>query len=325
MENKSHALLAGIFVLLLLLAAAITAIWLGRKDVTYDPFQIVSDLPVGGLSIQSQVRYQGMAVGQVQGLAIDNEKPGLIRIQIGVLPNTPITEGTWAEISTQGVTGISNIDLRDDGANPTRVQSSAAKPYSIPVRPGFFQKLQKSGAGMLEDGAIVLDRMERFVSAENAQAFGEILQNTNTLTANLNQSLATLEPALKALPKLVTQLEGTLARVDKMGDEVNALTQSAQQTLDLLNSPAGPLQQATASLKQLQRSAAQLQASTLPQIEQMIDAISQASRSFSRTADQFEQTPQSLLFGAPPVRPGPGEAGFEGFENFKDVNAGDRQ
>lgn len=168
---------------------------------------------------------------------------------------------------------------------------------------------------MLEDGAVVLEQMERFVSAENAQAFGDILQNTNTLTAKLNQSLATLEPTLKALPTLVDQLEGTLANVNKMGGEVSALTQSAQQTIDLLNSPSGPLQQATASLKQLQRSAAQLQASTLPQIEQMIDAISQASRTFSRTADQFEQTPQSLIFGAPPVRPGPGEPGFNGFKD----------
>ena len=90
MENKSHALLAGIFVLLLLIAAAITAIWLGRKDVTYSPCEIVSTLPVGGLSIQSQVRYQGMAVGQVQGLEIDKDQPGAIRLRIGVLPDTPL-------------------------------------------------------------------------------------------------------------------------------------------------------------------------------------------------------------------------------------------
>ncbi|MFO7748088.1 MAG: MlaD family protein [Orrella sp.] len=314
MENKSHALLAGVFVLLLLIAAAIAAIWIGRKDVTYAPYQIVSNLPVGGLSIQSQVRYQGMAVGQVQGLSIDQDKPGLIRIDIGVLPSTPITEGTWAEISTQGVTGISNIDLRDDGAKPERVSSSASDLYSIPVRPGFFQKLRKSGVGMLEDGEIVLDRMEQFVTAENAKAFSEILQNTNTLTTSLNQSLVALEPTLQSLPALVKQLEGTLAKVDQIGGEVGSLAQSARQTIDILNSPSGPLQQAAGSLKQLQRSAAQLQTSTLPQINQMIESISQASNSFSSTAQEFERAPQSILFGAPPVRPGPGEAGFEGFE-----------
>lgn len=313
MENKSHALLAGIFVLLLLIAAAIAAIWLGRKDVTYTPYGLVSTLPVGGLSIQSQVRYQGMAVGQVEALKIDQDRPGAIRLRIGVAPDTPITEGTWAEISTQGVTGISNIDLRDDGKRPTRVSSSAEHIYDIPVRPGFFQKLQKSGVGMLEDGEMVLDHLDQFVTAENAKLFGQILRNTEALTASLNQSLAGLEPALQALPALVARLEGTLGAVDQVAADVGSLTRSATQTIDILNSPNGPLQQASGALSQLRRSAAQLQSSTLPQINQMIESISQASRTFTATAQELERAPQSFLFGAPSVRPGPGEAGFEGF------------
>jgi phospholipid/cholesterol/gamma-HCH transport system substrate-binding protein len=315
MENKSHALLAGIFVLLLLIAAAITAIWLGRKDVTYNPYEVVSTLPVGGLSIQSQVRYQGIAVGQVQGLEIDQDLPGAIRIRIGVLPNTPITKGTWAEISTQGVTGISNIDLRDDGKMPTRVSSSEAQLYVIPVRPGFFQKLQKSGVGMLEDGEMVLDHLDQFVTAENAKTFGQILKNTELLTASLSQSLTALEPTLKALPALVQRLEGTLGTVDQAAIELKSLTSAAGQTIDFLNSPSGPLQQAAGSLQQLQRAAAQLQSSTLPQIGQMVESISHAAHSFTTTAQEFERAPQSLLFGAPQVRPGPGEPGFEGFNS----------
>lgn len=319
MENKSHALLAGIFVLLLLIAASIVAVWLGRKNVTYMPYEIVSTLPVGGLSVQSQVRYQGMAVGQITALAIDLDRPGAIRLQIGVLPSTPITEGTWAEISTQGVTGISNIDLLDKGKAPTLMSSSAQKPYIIPLRPGFFQKLQKSGVGMLEDGEMVLDHLDQFVTAENAVRFGQILKNTEELTASLGQSLKGLEPTLLALPTLVHRLESTLGTVDLAALELKSLTHSAGQTIDILNSPSGPLHQAAGSLSQLQQSAAQLQSSTLPQINQMIEAISQASRSFTTIAQDFERAPQSVLFGAPRVRPGPGEPGFEGF------NQGSRQ
>jgi phospholipid/cholesterol/gamma-HCH transport system substrate-binding protein len=171
MENRSHALLAGLFVLALLAAAAVAAIWLGRKDVTYEPYELVSMYPVAGLSVQSQVRYQGMAVGQVQQVSLDSEKPGAIRVRIGVLPDTPITRGTWAEVATQGVTGISNIELRDDGKNPKRVTTSATDPYHIPVRPGFFQKLQILGVGMLEDADAVLDDIRVFLSSENAERF----------------------------------------------------------------------------------------------------------------------------------------------------------
>jgi phospholipid/cholesterol/gamma-HCH transport system substrate-binding protein len=313
MENRSHALLAGIFVVLLVAAATLAAIWIGRKDVVYTPYEMVTRLPVGGLSIQSQVRYQGMAVGQVQGLSIDQDEPGVIRIRIGILPQAPITRSTWGEISTQGVTGISNIDLRDDGASTERVASSAADLYEIPVRPGFFQKLQKSGVGMLEDGERVLDELEVFLSPENAKAFGQIMQNTAELTAALKQTALALEPTLKELPALVLSLQGTLKKVDGLSDDFSSLAQSARQTVNFLNSPSGPLNQAAKSLAQIEQSAVQLQSSTLPEINRMIDDIAQASRSFTSTARTLQRAPQSVLFGAPPQRPGPGEPGFEGF------------
>jgi len=313
MENRSHALLAGLFVLLLTAAAAMTAIWLSRKDVTYESYVLVSKYPVAGLSIQSQVRYQGMAVGQVQGLAIDRDNPGTIRVKIGVIPDTPITKGTWAEVATQGVTGISNIDLRDDGQEPERVSSTLSNPYEIPVRPGFFQKLQAAGVGMLEDGEAVLDDLRVFVSEENAHRFAQVLDNAQKLAGNLNDSVTQLKPAIDALPGVMAKLDQTLSEFDKFGAEVASLTQSAQQTIDYLNSPGGPLRLATQSLAQLQRSAAQLQSSTLPEIDRMINNISTTSQSFEAAARLFEQSPQSVLFGPPPVKPGPGEPGFSGF------------
>lgn len=314
MENRSHALLAGLFVLVLLIAAAIAAIWLGRKDVTYLPYELVSKYPVAGLSIQSQVRYQGMAVGQVQGLAIDQDEPGTIRVRIGILPDTPITKGTWAEVATQGVTGISNIDLRDDGQEPGRVTSSAADPYEIPVRPGFFQKLQSEGVGMLEDADAMIEDLRVFLTEENARRLSDLLSDAQALTKNLNDSVVRLKPAIEALPGVMTKLDQTMAKFDQFGSELTGLTQSAKKTIDYLNSPAGPLTLATRSLAQLQQSAAQMQTSTLPEINRMIDDIAAASRSFTLAARLFEQSPQSVLFGPPPAAAGPGEPGFGGFQ-----------
>lgn len=314
MENRSHALLAGLFVVVLLVAAAMAAVWLGRKDVKYETYELISTLPVAGLSIQSQVRYQGLAVGQVQGLSIDRNQPGVIIVRIGVYPDTPVTLGTWGEIATQGVTGISNIDLRDDGSNPVRVTTNEQDPYEIPIKPGFFQKLQKSGVGMLEDGEAVLDDLREFLSADNAKSFESLLANADKLADNLNQSVQALKPVIASLPKVVGQLESTLAQFNKFGSNVTALTRSAQQTIDYLNSPAGPLQLATKSLDQLQRSAAQLQSSTLPEVNRMIDSIAEAASSFKEAARDFERTPQSILFGPAPTKPGPGEPGFSGFQ-----------
>lgn len=313
MENRSHALIAGLFVIVLVAVAAVLAIWLGRKNVTYETYELASKYPVAGLSVQSQVRYQGLAVGQVRGLSIDQQQPGLIRVLIGVLPDTPITHGTWAEVATQGVTGISNIDLLDDGHDPRKVTTSESHPFEIPMRPGFFQKLQTLGVGMLEDADAVLDDVRLFLSTENAQKFSELLARADELTESLNRSVVRLEPAIEALPELMAKVNRSLSQVDRLSDEMTQLTEAARQTIDTFNSPSGPLAMATQSLSQLQRAVAQLQASSLPQANQAFEDIAQAARTFTEAARFFEQSPQSVLFGPAPVRPGPGEPGFEGF------------
>ena len=63
MENRSHALMAGIFTLVLL-AAALVAIWIGRDRTQLQPYEIVSATAVSGLNSQSTVRYQGVQVGR---------------------------------------------------------------------------------------------------------------------------------------------------------------------------------------------------------------------------------------------------------------------
>ncbi|MCJ9710620.1 MCE family protein, partial [Bordetella hinzii] len=50
MENRSHALLAGIFTLVLLAAAALVAVWVGRDRSTVKVYDIVSSAPVSGLT-----------------------------------------------------------------------------------------------------------------------------------------------------------------------------------------------------------------------------------------------------------------------------------
>jgi phospholipid/cholesterol/gamma-HCH transport system substrate-binding protein len=55
---------------------------------------------------------------------------------------------------------------------------------------------------------------------------------------------------------------------------------------------------------------ARLAYDTLPRVDAMSDDARSAARAFDRAADTISGNPRSLLFGAPPPAPGPGEAGF---------------
>lgn len=313
MENRSHALLAGLFTLALLIAAGFAAIWIGRTNVVLMPYDLISSSPVTGLSVQSQVRYQGVPVGSVESLKFNEGMPGQIRIRIGIDPKTPITTGTWAEIATQGVTGISNIELRDDGLNDERLYSTPDHVQEIPMRPGFFERLQARGGGMIGSLERIMNQVEKFASDENALSFSQALDNAAKLTDQLNRTAQALEPSIKKLPALVDSMSSTAKRIDAAALEITSLAISAKDTVKLLNAPHGPMHQAARSLESLQVVAAQLRSSTLPEVSVLSSNVSDAAQSLARTSRQIGDAPQSLLFGPPRAVPGPGEPGFTGF------------
>ena len=306
MENRSHALMAGLFALILIIGGIAAAIWISKKNIPLMPYEIVSTAPVTGLSAKSEVRYQGVPVGRVDAMRFIPEKPGQVRINIAVDPRAPITLGTWAELVTSGVTGVSHIELRDNGDLPTLLTSSAKDVQTIPMRPSFWERLQSQGGGMIASAERVLSQLEKFTNSETAVAFQKTMQNTAAATGKLNDTLRALDPSLKRLPNLIDSITTT-------ADRIGALTTSAQQSMNLVNAPNGPLHEAARSLQSLRQGLAQVQSSTLPDLAVLSVSVSDAARSFAATTRQLGQSPQSLLFGSPPAMPGPGEPGFAGF------------
>jgi phospholipid/cholesterol/gamma-HCH transport system substrate-binding protein len=300
MENRSHALLAGLFTLLLVMAGAIGAVWVSKKNVPLIPYELVASSPVTGLSVQSAVRYQGVPVGRVQSLRFMPDKPGQVRILIGIDPNTPLTESSWAEIVTAGVTGISNVELRDDGKSKKRLVSSAEKVQDIPIRPSFLERLQTQSDEVLPALDRIMDQIEKITSDQNIESLQTTMKNVAELSTQLNQSVKLLEPGLKKIPAMV---DGVTAMTRRMDDGIVLLTRR--------------LDGAVADIGILTRSAqdaiAQVNASTLPDMSLLSSSVVDASRTLTRTVRQFGQAPQSFIFGPPRVAPGPGEPGFAGF------------
>lgn len=313
MENRSHALMAGIFTLVLLAAATLTAILIGRDRTQLQPYEIISATAVTGLNPQSAVRYQGVPVGRVQSLALNPNKPGQVRIRIGVAPNTPITESTWAELGVQGVTGMANVDLRDDGTSLKRLTSTAENPAAIPLRPGFLDRIEQRGDKLISNVEVATEQLRRVLSEQNVQALTASLQNANDISQSLKDASRDLAPTLAKLGPMMDSLASTSRQADRAAREIADLAQQGRQALARLNAPDGPLAVATRSLNDIALAAARLDGETLPAFTSMAHDVSTAARGAAVTLRRVDSTPQSFLFGPAPIAPGPGEPGFAGF------------
>ena len=123
MESRAHALAAGLFILLLLVAAGLTGNWIAGDPLVRNPYRVIALQPVSGLNPQAQVRYRGISVGRVTSIDLDLQDTRRILIDIEVEDRIPLTKGTYAQLGMEGITGIAYVHLLDEGkdVNPPPV------------------------------------------------------------------------------------------------------------------------------------------------------------------------------------------------------------
>jgi phospholipid/cholesterol/gamma-HCH transport system substrate-binding protein len=82
------------------------------------------------------------------------------------------------------------------------------------------------------------------------------------------------------------------------------------QTARRLNDKDGPMDRLAEGTQALSHAADSFNSAPLPRINRVTEETSRAVRQLSRAATAISDNPQSLIFGAGPVNPGPGEPGF---------------
>ena len=309
MENRSHALAAGLFVVVLGVALAAISVWFGKgDDLKLAPFLIMTSADVSGLKSEAPVRYRGVDVGRVQSIRLKPEGRGLIEIRIGLEPATPVTAATYAQLGYLGVTGITFISLQDKSTGGELVTTSADKPAVISMKPS----LMDSGENLLGSVGELVERASTLLNEENRGRAAKLLANAEQATGRLSTLAERLEPTAKQLPALVTDARGALvavrsaaARAEDLSGTVNALALKVETRLDMLNTMA-------ASAEDVGAAARTIQDETVPRLNALADGLTRQSRSMERVIHTFSEQPQSLVFGNAPPRAGPGEPGYQG-------------
>ncbi|SEO62864.1 phospholipid/cholesterol/gamma-HCH transport system substrate-binding protein [Duganella sp. CF517] len=307
MENRSHALTTGFFTITLLIAAILFGIWFNRDRVERAPYVIATTQSVPGLNPQAPVRYRGLEVGKVGGIAFNPKMAGQILVTLNINTDAPITKTTYATLGYQGVTGIAFIQLDDEQTGSPLLATSSEAPAVIPLRQGFLDQVEKRGKEILTQTEEVTKRLNTLLSPENQKimlaAFADVSE-----TANKYRDLpAKLEPTIAKLPALANEVQRTLVSVNALATDVNRLTTGLQ-------APDGPIARVSGTVDRIGLSvesvAGGLELDTLPQVNSLADDTRSSMRALRKTMNKINDRPQSLIFGAPGTPPGPGEEGF---------------
>ena len=306
MENKAHALMAGIFTIVLLIAAILIGLWFNRDRVQWVPYELVTKLSVPGLNPQAAVRYRGLDVGKVDEITFDPEVPGQILIHIRIKPDTPITQSTYGTLGYQGVTGIAYIQLDDDGTKPNKVPSSKDHIARIQMRPSLLDNLQSKGLAILEQTESLTKQLNTLLEPQNQKAMLAAFDNVSKAASEIGTIPGKLQPTLDKLPALTKEAQLTLSSVTKLSKDVSVLSSNLNTLTSKLQAPDGAVTKLANTADQIGAVAERFELDVLP----LTNDARSSLRSFNRAVDGLNDRPQSILFGSPKIRPGPGETGF---------------
>lgn len=326
MENKSHAIVSGIFVLLVAALLVGLAYWLTRDDTVRTSFEISSADAITGLQPQAAVRYKGVPVGRVTGIALDSRERGHVLITISVDEKAPVTRATVATLAFQGLTGLSYIQLDDQaGVAPEPLAAVADGLPRIPMRTNLMARLTEQGGAILQQVEQTTQRVNGLLSPQNQQALvkavtqlGDAAASISALSARAQAALGPAQgPGSLNLPQLAedagTSLRSLRQSGERMAASADAFRQASEDYRKLgqrLADPGGTIDRLNQSAESLNATARTLNSSLLPRVSRATEDTHRAVRQVGQTAESLGEQPQSLLWGKPAIVPGPGEKGF---------------
>ncbi|ABE50635.1 MULTISPECIES: MlaD family protein [Methylobacillus] len=313
MENRAHALAVGIATLILVAILAFAFWWMSGSRQPLTEYKIISRQPVTGLNQEASVKFRGVNVGKVSSIALDPDSQSSIEITIRVDEKLHLTKDAYAELRSQGVTGLAYIDLNDPNDDGEQLPPGSL----ITMRPSLIDRIS-------ERVPRLVDKVESFVNhgVETIEQANTMMQSIDV--KRLNQTLSNLEEASSKLGPALVSANEAFGQATKLLSEqnqqqftqtLNNLQAATQAATPLLNELTATVHDVRGMTGDIRNSASligdTLNHETLPQLNELTANASNDARRISRILDMLEENPQSLLFGKPEIRPGPGESGFK--------------
>jgi phospholipid/cholesterol/gamma-HCH transport system substrate-binding protein len=286
LESKTNYTRVGAIVVILIIGLITASLWLsiGFDRKKYETYLIYANEPVSGLNEESIVKYNGVKVGTVSNIAINQLDPQQVRIELQIEEGTPITISTEATLINQGITGNAYLGLSATSASPFPLQKTPGHPYPvIPYKRSFFGQLEKN----INE---VSTSIKRLFDKENTQAFKKILINIESFSDVLAKNKENFNKSLQGIPELITDLKKTTAKFSDMtgrmsaaGKQVSATMQSGKNTIDKISHEA------------------------LPPIVILLQRLDLIAANLEKVSAQMRQNPSVVIRGTTPPKSGPGE------------------
>src|SRR5271156_6437584 len=267
METRANYVLIGAFTLAVIASAFGFVLWFQSLHTTKlrSPLRIVFEGPAAGLRNGGSVNFNGIRVGEVVSVKLDN--PRRVVALAMIENNAPIRKDTLVGLEFQGLTGVAAISLKG-GEEP-----APAVPLDedgIPILTADPNGLQD----VTEAIRATLQNINRVV-ADNQEAVKSSLRNLETFTASLARNSEKID-------NVMLKVDGVMSKADNLMLGLNTLAGGKE---------GGELFQAVKSIRELAEDFDKRSGALMTDGRRTLGDI-------SRAVNNLDRNPTRLLFGA---------------------------
>lgn len=287
MESKTNYTLVGLIVIILSTSLIIMALWLsvGFSHKKYDTYAVYLREAVTGLNKEAAVKFNGVPVGFVSDIMLNEDDPQEVRLVLKIKQGTPVTTSTTATLVSQGITGTSYLGLSASSSTLTPLQKTTEDPYPIiPSKPSLFNQLDTAFKGVAENVSRLSKDMERIFDKENAKKLKQTLFNLEKVSAALAKNS-------QDFPSIVKELKQGIGHFNLMAQTMTGTSLEVTQTMASGKNAINKFSQ-----------------QTIPSTTLLMRRLDSIAANLEKVSAQMRQNPAVIIRGAQAPTPGPGES-----------------
>ncbi|MCK1543226.1 MCE family protein [Bradyrhizobium sp. 179] len=267
METRANYVLIGSFTLAVIAAAIGFVLWFQSLHTTKQrsPLRVVFEGPAAGLRNGGSVNFNGIRVGEVVSVKLDN--PRRVVALAMIENNAPIRKDTLVGLEFQGLTGVAAISLKggDEDAAPPPLDQDGIP--TLTADPNKLQDVTEAIRGTLQN-------INKIV-AHNQESVKNSLKNLETFTNSLARNSEKIDGVM-------AKVDGVMLKADNLMLGLNTLAGGKD---------GGELFQAVKSIRELAEDFDKRSGALMSDGRRTLGDI-------SRAVNNFDRNPTRVLFGA---------------------------
>lgn len=320
MNNKTNYAAVGAFILAGFVFIFVFAYWLLRPsdEVEMKKYVIYFNESVLGLNLDAPVKYRGIDVGKVVKLGINPKNSEQVRVVISVDKTTPIKTTTVAKLTSQGITGLSyiNLSLGDKNA-PLLTQAPPGEEYPvIKSVPSLFESFQLSVGSLYNKVSKTLDNIDKTLDETNQKELTRLLHESSEFMARLNRTLndTTIQNIQKSadnIEGITAQLDATMPKVDGLLDSTVSWEKGTKEAFAQIVQSYQAIQKTSDSIGEAVRRGdfdfRSMMSEFVPALNKSLATLNGVLSELRSTITEYKRSPRDILFKETQIKKAPGE------------------